>query len=183
MEYELETPRLLLKPCRIVDVERAHGLWTDPGVRRFLFDDRIITQDEARSFVEASLESFEQRGYGLWLAFERGGNKLIGFAGLLPSEDEAPNLIYGMHPDFWGKGYATEAAGAVLRCASETLALSKIKADVDEPNAESIRVLERLGLRRVKRAVVKGRALLYFERSFHEGAGRLLARPEREEHQ
>ena len=52
-------------------------------------------------------------GYGLWLVFEREGDRLAGFAGFLQSEGKAPNLIYGLHPDFCGKGYATEAAGAV----------------------------------------------------------------------
>lgn len=165
MEHELETTRLRLQPCRVEDVELAHELWTNDGVRRFLFDDRVISVDEARSFVEASLTNFEQQGYGLWLVFAREGKHLVGFAGLLRSDGEAPNLLYGVHPDFWGKGYATEAANAVLGYALERLALPLVKADVDEPNVTSVRVLEKLGMRRVSRAMVEGRPLLYFERA------------------
>lgn len=163
MRHELETSRLRLRPCRIEDIERTRALWTDGRVRRFLFDDRVISPDEARSFVEASLANFERHGYGLWLAFARGADHLVGFVGFLRSEDETPNLIYGIHPDFWGEGYATEAAGTVLRYALESLALSKVKADVDEANVESVRVLEKLGMKLVNRAMVKGRPLLYFE--------------------
>jgi RimJ/RimL family protein N-acetyltransferase len=94
---------------------------------------------------------------------------LVGFAGFLRSEEETPNLIYGVHPDICGRGYATEAAGAVLSYAFEELALARVKADVDEPNAASVRVLEKLGMRRTRRAVVKGRPLLYFERSRAKG--------------
>lgn len=144
---------------------RVYELWTDEGVRRFLFDGRVISRDEARSFVEASVENFGRHGYGLWLAFERDAERLVGFAGLLRSDEDAPNLIYGVHPDFWGEGYATEASAAVLSYAFKTLALPKIKADVDEANVESARVLEKLGMKRVRRASVEGRPLLYFELS------------------
>src|SRR5687768_13041244 len=111
---EFKTTRLWLRPCQPGDIELIHALWTNVRVRHFLFDGRVISQDEARSFVEASLANFEQYGYGLWLAFARGTNHLVGFAGFLCSGGEVPNLIYGIHPDFCGEGYATEAAGAVL---------------------------------------------------------------------
>ena len=163
MRHELETSRLRLRPCRVEDLGRAHELWTEEGVRRFLFDGRAISTDEARSFVEASVASFGRHGYGLWLAFARDTERLVGFAGLLRSEDEAPNLVYGVHPDFWGEGYATEAACAVSSYAFGSLALPKVKADVDEANVESVRVLEKLGMKSVGRALVEGRPLLYFE--------------------
>jgi RimJ/RimL family protein N-acetyltransferase len=72
-------------------------------------------------------------------------------------------LIYGIHPNLWGNGYATEAANAVLHYVLEELALPKIRADVDEPNISSVQVLEKLGMKRTGRAVVKGHPLLYFE--------------------
>lgn len=165
MKRELVTIRLRLIPCRLEDIELAYGLWTNDHVRRFLFDDRIISMDEARLFVEASLANFERRGYGLWLVFAREGGPFVGFAGLSGSEGEAPNLIYGVHPDFCGKGYATEAAGAVLSYALECLAAPLVRADVDEPNVMSVRVLEKLGMRRTRRAIVSGRPLVYYEAS------------------
>ena len=168
MRHELETSRLRLRPCVVEDLERARELWADEGVRRFLFDGRVISLDESRTFVEASAENFERQGYGLWLAFEREAGQLVGFAGLLRSEDESPNLVYGVHPRFWGEGYATEAAGVVLSYALKTLALPKVKADVDEANVESVRVLEKLGMKRVGRASLEGRPLLYFELSPEE---------------
>ena len=171
MGRELETARLLLRPSCVDDSERVHALWADERVRLFLFDGRVISPDEARSFIEASVSSFEGHGYGLWLVFERRPGRLVGFAGLLRSDGESPNLLYGIHPDFWGRGYATEAAGAVLRYAAESLGVARVRADVDEPNVASVRVLEKLGMRRVGRAVVTGRPLLYFERPSTAGAG------------
>ena len=125
----LNTARLKLRPIRTEDVEVVHELWTNDHVRRFLFDDRYVSLEETRSYIEASLASFEQRGYGLWLVSLRETEALVGFAGLLSSTTEAPNLIYGIHPDVCGNGYATEAATAVFalcdRDASFTLGESR----------------------------------------------------------
>jgi len=167
MRHELETSRLRLSPCSLEDTENIHALWINGHVRRFLFDDRIISPEEARSFVEASLANFEEYGFGLWLVFTLNSHP-IGFVGLLRTGDEAPQLIYGIHPDHCGTGYATEAAGAVLRYSFESLGLSQVNADVDEPNLASVRVLEKLGMKQVQREIVKGRPLLYFARSFPE---------------
>ena len=159
----LTTTRLELRSVQIGDVEVVHELWTDEHVRHFLFDERVMPLEEARSIVEQSVRSFEERGYGVWLAFSRETAKLIGFAGLLQSSDESPNLIYGVHPDFSGNGFATEAAKAVLDFAFDTLGLDCVKADVDEPNVTSVRILEKLGMRQIRRAIVAGRPLLYYE--------------------
>lgn len=61
MEHKLETSRLHLRPCSLADVTPLHALWTNKSVRHFLFDERIIPTDEARSFVEASLDSFARQ--------------------------------------------------------------------------------------------------------------------------
>jgi RimJ/RimL family protein N-acetyltransferase len=164
MSCVLETTRLQLRPCQIEDIQLVHTLWTNDCVRYFLFDNRVISSDEARSHIEDSLANFEQHGYGIWLVFVRGHRDLVGFAGFLGSEAGVPSLIYGVHPDRWEQGYATEAASAVLSYALEKLSLPKVRADVDEPNIVSVRVLEKLGMRRIGREVVNGHPLLYFEK-------------------
>jgi len=165
MSCVLETNRLQLRPCQIEDIQFVHALWTNDRVRYFLFDNRVISFDEARSHIEDSLASFEQDGYGIWLVFERSIECLVGFAGFLGSEEGTPSLVYGVHPDCWGNGYAMEAARIVLSYALEKLRIPKVRADVDEPNIASVRVLEKLGMRRTGREIVKGYPLLYFERS------------------
>lgn len=165
MGCQFNTDRLRLRPCGIEDIEPIHALWTNDHVRHFLFDDRVISLDDTRAFVESSVANFEQHGYGLWLVFAHETNDLVGFAGFLRSDEEIPSLIYGLHPNFCGQGYASEAARAVLNYALDDLELARVRADVDEPNVSSIRVLERLGMMRTGRALVAGRPLLYFEAS------------------
>lgn len=162
MKLSIETPRLKLKLCHLKDLEAIHALWTNDRIRYFLFDDRVISSDEARLFIQDSLTNFEQYGYGLWLIHLRHNHSLIGFAGCLQSENETPSLIYGIHPDYWNEGYATEAASTILRYVS-SLEFTRIVADVDEPNVASIRVLKKLGMRQTKQAVINQKPLLYFE--------------------
>ncbi len=114
-------------------------------------------------FLAGSDASFREEGYGLWLFFERGVTPLAGFCGLLRSSQGEPSLIFGTRPDLWGRGFAHEAGSAVLDYAFETLGLSRVVADVDEPNRASIRVLERLGMRRTGRRIVNDRPLVDYE--------------------
>lgn len=164
MVEPLQTNRLNLRPCQIGDLDPVHSLWTHPEVRRFLFDDRAIDRQEARTFIEASLNSFSVQGYGIWLCFEKNSDRLAGFSGLLQfSPEQPPSLIFGLHPHFWGRGYAQEAANSILRYAFEELNLEKIIADADEPNRASIRVLNALGFCPLNSAIANERPLLYYE--------------------
>jgi [ribosomal protein S5]-alanine N-acetyltransferase len=167
MKQVLETTRLQLRPCQQDDLQRIYLIWINSSVRRFLFDDRVISLDEARSFVESSSGDFERHQYGIWLGFVRDTDQLVGFAGLLHSE-EAPNLIYGVVPEYWGQGYATEAAIAIIDYALKHLCLPKVSANVDEANAVSVRILQRLGMKQIGREIVHNSPLLYFERSASE---------------
>ena len=63
----------------------------------------------------------------------------------LPNGVGEVEVGWHLHPDSWGHGYATEAAGALLRWAFETMDLNRVQAEVDTRNAASARVLEKLG--------------------------------------
>lgn len=163
MSHLLRTERLNLRSCQISDLVAVHQLWIEADVRRFLFDDRQISTEEAQSFIEASVESFASHGYGIWLFFEHQSDQVAGFSGLLHSLQSSPSLIFGTRPQLWGRGYAKEATLSVLCYAFDVLGLEKVEADVDEPNQASIRVLETLGMSRIRRESVKKRPLLYYE--------------------
>lgn len=158
----LTTARLRLRPIAATDLDEFHGLCVDPAIRRFLFDDQAIPAEQARALIEASQASFAAHGYGLWLVHDTAPAGAAGFAGLLESDQPAPNLVVAIRPELCGRGLASEAAGAVLSHGLLTLGLARITADVDEPNLASLRVLEKLGLRRTGRGLVDGRPLVYF---------------------
>lgn len=145
------------------DLDSVYPLWTEADVRQFLFDNRKISAEEAKSFIETSVTSFASNGYGIWLFFEHQSDQVAGFSGLLHSPKGSPDLIFGTHPHLWGRGYAKEATRSILCYAFDVLGLEKVAADVDEPNKASIRVLETLGMSLTRRAIVNEHPLLYYE--------------------
>jgi ribosomal-protein-alanine N-acetyltransferase len=159
----LETPRLRLRPCTAADLGDLHSLWTDPQVRRWLWDDRAIGRSLAGQVVGASEASFAARGFGQWMVHERAGAVFVGFAGLRALEAESEiELLFGLWPRFQGRGYATEACRAVLSHAFGSLALPRVLARTDVPNRASARVLERLGMRFEGERALNGQPTLHY---------------------
>jgi ribosomal-protein-alanine N-acetyltransferase len=144
---ELATARLRLRPCTTHDLDNLLHLWTDPEVRRYLFDDRVISREEAETRLRGGLASFHTHGFGLWLAYRPGEAATVGFCALsLTGDPPEVELLYGIAPSAWGQGLATEAARAVLRHGFVELGLTRIVAGADVPNVASLRVLEKLGM-------------------------------------
>jgi ribosomal-protein-alanine N-acetyltransferase len=145
------------------DVDAMHALWTDPGVRKYLWDDAVIDRERAADVVARSCADFAERRYGLWAIHLQGLAEPIGFCGLRPSESGAPELLFGIRPRLWGQRLAGEAATAVLDYAFSSLGHAKVEAATDVPNHPSIRVLERLGMTCTRRGLLNGRDTLFYE--------------------
>src|SRR3990172_1069901 len=94
--FRLGTERLRLRPCEPADLDALHALFTDPGVRRFLWDDRVTARDETAAVIEASVASFTSHGFGQWLAFPREGDALVGFSGLRGGATTGGGLPYAL---------------------------------------------------------------------------------------
>jgi len=157
----LETPRLSLRPFSLVDVDELHRMWSEPAVRRFLWDDKVVPRATVIEIIGASTESFGHSGLGYWMVRLKATSEAVGFCGLrhFRFEEESAGadeveILYGLAPAHWGKGLATEASAAVLRYGFDTLELMRIYAGADPPNQESFRVLERLGMKFLRRATV-----------------------------
>ena len=159
---DLTTERTRLRPLTIDDVDVAHALWTDPAVRKYLWDDVIIDRERAAEVVAASSEAFEARGYGLWLVHLKESGEPIGFCGLRPADSGAPELLYGLWPHWWGRGLAAEAAHAVLGYAFSVLGHHVVEGATDPPNPASVRVMERLGMTCIRRGTLNGLDTLFY---------------------
>jgi ribosomal-protein-alanine N-acetyltransferase len=148
VDHVLTTERLVLRPVTKDDHVALLAHWTLPDVRRFLFDGAALSTAEVTETIEESLRDFAAGGYGIWLIQEpaRPGAGFIGTAGLRPLEDLGLEIFYSLAPAWWGRGYATEAARAVMAHALGTLGLPEVLAEVDEGNAASVAVVKRLGM-------------------------------------
>ena len=146
MSHVLRTERLVLWPVAPQDHAGLLAHWTEPGVRRFLFDGAVPSPGEITRAIEDSARDFAAGGYGLWLIWEPGGTEMAGTVGLRPLEDLGLEVFYSLAPGAWGKGYATEAARAVVEYALGRLGLPEVLAEVDEANTGSVAVVGRLGM-------------------------------------
>jgi ribosomal-protein-alanine N-acetyltransferase len=160
---QLETARLTLRPFALADIDELHCLWLDPQVRKYLWDDQLISREQAAEVVASSLASFAEQGYGFWRGQLREAAGLCGFCGLRQfGEPPEVEILYGLLPQYWGRGLVVEAARAVLRYGFETAGLKRIYAGADPPNAASFRVMERLGMVFSHRATINGLAAIYY---------------------
>jgi ribosomal-protein-alanine N-acetyltransferase len=145
----LNTGRMRLRPISSDDVDALHALWTDPDVRRYLWDDRIIPRETVEQIVAQSLATFESDGFGFFaLEMQDQSGELIGFCGHRHAEDVQGQveLLYGIHPTYWGEGLVAEAAREVLRFGFESCDFDRVIAATDTPNQQSVRVLQKLGM-------------------------------------
>jgi RimJ/RimL family protein N-acetyltransferase len=162
--FPIETERLSLRPFRDDDLEGLYAYQSLPEVARFLYWEPR-DQAESRSFLREKMaaSSLEKEGDWLVLAVEwRETGDLVGEVNLQwrSREHRQGEIGYILNPAFHGRGFATEAAEAVLRLGFAGLGLHRIVGRLDGRNAASARVLERLGMRReahlVQNEIVKG---------------------------
>jgi ribosomal-protein-alanine N-acetyltransferase len=147
----------------LADLDSVHALWTEPSVRRFLFDDQIISRDQAAQELSESSNRFIENGSGLWGAAFRYRTSLIGFCGYRPFFDPPQlQLLYGFHPDYWSNGYATEASRAMIRFGFESLGFDAVVACADAPNKSSLRVMEKSGMMFDRRELVNGLDTVFY---------------------
>lgn len=141
---ELLTPRLRLRHWRDDDLADLRRLDADDRFMRYLGPRGASEERLARMRAD-----WAERGFGRWAVEERGSGRFVGHAGLgvhslWPAD---PELGYGVDPELWGRGYATEAAGAALADGLGRLGFGRVVSIIHPENARSIRVAERLGER------------------------------------
>ena len=173
MFRELSTDRLLLTPLTLQHLHAAHALWTQPLVRRYLWDDEIIDVARAAEPLKTSEADFEAHRFGLWGIRWRGETELAGFCGLRQGDVfREPELLFGVADEWRRQGLGLESATGVLDYAFRQLGIARIGAATDPPNVESQRLLGRLGMRLVRRGDHDGRDTLFYGLTREEWADR-----------
>lgn len=159
----LTTERLRLRPIQLPDEALLHTLWTNPGVRKYLWDDVVIPLEKVKEIIALNTQYFADHQWGLWLITLKLTKKAIGFTGLWYFFDEnQPQLLYGLHPDYWGQGYAVEASRKIIEYAFQTLGFAYITASCDKPNIASLKVAEKLGMQWVKEEEMEGKPTVFY---------------------
>jgi RimJ/RimL family protein N-acetyltransferase len=144
---ELRTERLLLRQWRADDAEGMAEIYADP---QFLEHMPFHDLTETRAQLERFGRGWREHGYSHWAVEEAASGRLIGRAGLLRHEDwplaeYAVEVGWSLDPDYWGRGYATEAGRASVDCWLERLTEPQLISITTSANVRSRAVMERLG--------------------------------------
>jgi RimJ/RimL family protein N-acetyltransferase len=146
----LETDRLRLRTLAPDDdAEFMLGLLNEPSFIQNIGDRGVRNVEDARAYIlNGPVASYEKHGFGLWLIELKESGAPAGVCGLLKRDAlEDVDLGYALVPEHWSRGYASEAAAAVMSYAAEGLGLNRVVAITDAGNQGSIRLLEKLGFR------------------------------------
>jgi RimJ/RimL family protein N-acetyltransferase len=160
----LETSRLVVRTFEPGDAEAWLAMLADPEVRRFLPGQPVPTMDDFQRAIEGRHAMERGGGYAMWAVDEKASGAFVGQCGLRPVDSMQPaagasgppvdegagrefDLAYHFTQACWNKGYASEAAVAVLAHGLGPLGLERIIAVAMPDNTGSWRVMEKAGMR------------------------------------
>lgn len=139
----LEGERVRLRPVQLTDAEDMYAYASDDETVRYVFD-RHESVEETRENIARHFLASPAGKYAIELKSE---GKMIGTIDIRPSEEhKVAELGYTLNRQYWGRGYMTEAASALMTFAFEQLQMEKVFAIHDIRNAASGKVMLRLGM-------------------------------------
>ena len=146
--FEIITARLRLSRLDLSDAAFIYHLYNTQPFIEFIGDKNLHSiEDAERMLLQGPIAMYREQGFGLWRGALKDCDTPIGICGLLKRETLPDvDLGYGMLPQYWGQGFAFEAADAVLRYARDRLHLERLAAITSKDNESSIRLLKRLGM-------------------------------------
>lgn len=164
------TERLVLRPFTPADAEAHARLYDDPEVTRWLGDGPWLgeaARARSRKTLERFAEGWAEYGWGVWAVTDRAGGEVIGQCGLKhlvvdPGAAPEVEVLYALDRRHWGRGLASEAAGAALAHGFGPLALPRIIAVARPDNRPSRAVLEKLGLVHERDVTLAGIPAVYY---------------------
>lgn len=143
----LETDRLVLRWLSPEDAEFILQLLNEPAWLRFIGNKSVRTVEDARSYIlKGPVEMYSRHGFGLYLVGLKEEGAPIGICGLIKRDSlEDVDIGFALLSAFWGKGYAYEAASAVMAYGKRAFGLTRLVAITSPDNYASGRLLEKLG--------------------------------------
>ncbi len=139
---QLETPRLRIRSFAHADIDAFAAIVADEAVMQYLGGP--MSHDHTEHYINRAIETEQAVGYARCAVELKHSGALIGMCGFAPVEDYI-DLGYRFERQRWGKGYATEAARAVVDDGFHNHGFAEIVGMAHPENSGSIRVLEKLG--------------------------------------
>ena len=145
----LETKRLTLRWLTVEDAPFIVELLNDPAWLRFIGDRHVRSIDDARAYIlKGPMAMYARLGFGLYVTERKTDGVSIGMCGLIKRDGlDDVDIGFAFLPEFYGQGYAVEAATAVMAYGKNTFGLKRIVGITIRDNASSIKLLEKVGLK------------------------------------
>jgi len=145
----LETERLRLRPLAFEDEAAVFALASDPEIARFVRFEAHRTRAETRAFIELVLEHYRRGDPFAWAIILREDGGLLGSCGFVSQvpERKSAEIGYWLGKPYWGKGYAVEAARALVRFGFQQMDLERVEAKCFLENRAGQRVIGKLGMK------------------------------------
>ena len=148
----ISTERLNLRTWVESDITSLVKMNQDEDVMRFF--PSIMTEDESINFYNRIKKHFSDYGYGLFVVEEKDSNKFLGYTGFMMAQFESTftpcvEIGWRFNKEYWGKGFATEAAKACLVYGFSKLNFIKVHSFTSVLNKKSEAVMQSIGMNKV----------------------------------
>lgn len=144
----IETERVLLRPFTLDDAADVFEYARDDAVTRYMSWPTHQSIADALDYLTQVLRRYGQNSPAPWGIVLRTSHKLIGGAGFvtIDEKDFRAEIGYVLGQRYWGQGYATEAARAIIEFAVNDLGINRVEAMCEVANGASARVMEKAGM-------------------------------------
>ena len=160
----LQIDSFIMRPLHIFDLDTLAAIWADPDVTLFLPNRGVpIPRENTKKSLQAFVEHWRQRGYGIWAIVADDTSQMVGYCGLryLDELDEV-EVLYGLAKAYWGRGIATQAVQASISYGFNVANLDRVIAMALPDNQASRRVIEKAGLCYEKQVHIFNLEALYY---------------------
>jgi len=173
----LKTDRLILREFTLNDLDNLYLLDSSLDVMKYI--GKLRTREEVERSIERVKKYYiNNPGLGLWITIEKKSEKFIGWSGIQHLDETEIEVGYRYLKEFWGKGYATEAATFLVDYGFNKMNLNKIVGVTHPDNIASQRVLEKAGLKYEKEAFYHETNVRYYTINKNHSSSRGTACPD-----
>ena len=143
--FFLKTNRIGFARWKQDDIKLSELLWGDRNVTKYICASGQFSVDDIQNRLNREIDHEREYAVQYWPIFELTSNELIGCCGLRPQAKNKYEIGFHLRPKFWGQGYATEAANAVIDYAFMVIGAESLFAGHNPNNTVSKKLLEKLG--------------------------------------
>ena len=159
----IQTDRLLFRRYSDEDFDFLHSLTADPEVMQYIGNGKTRDKDGALRFLYWVYKGYKENSeLGLMLLVRKEDGKPVGQAGLVPQkvdDKEELEIGYWISRDFWGQGYATEAATVLRDYGLHSLKKERLVSLINPANTASRKVAENIGMKLEKKSLFSGQTI------------------------